>query len=177
MDIINAVIIPFGIGVISGLVVSFVYLYGYFIRLTPKLVIAEKISKQWEQEGELLKYEIKIINKNRIRSAINVQAQWLLVTLRGVPGPEGGTQQGIILDSERLELKRDVTFQLNKFAPRDDPAQDRAEYAFRFVHYVKKDQPTLESRWTDDESMYLLFRVLATDPLSQGVCPSAKACS
>ncbi len=159
MNFLFSTILAIGLGVLSSLIAALLYFYLFFLRLKPKLSISKEICKREGEDG-LMEYEIKVVNNNRRRSAVNVRAELLLVTRRSAPG-------GMIIHTDPISLKRSEIFEITRFDPKDNPSEDEAQYAFRFltVQPTKKD-PTLESRWEDDTNTYLLFRMFATDPLS-----------
>lgn len=159
MDFLFSTILAIILGVLSSFIAALLYFYLFFLRLKPNLSISKEICKREGEDG-LMEYEIKVVNNNRRRSTVNVRAELLLVTRRNAPG-------GMILHTDPLPLKRSDIFEITRFDPKDNPSEDEARYAFRFLTVQPGEKgPTLENLWEDDTNTYLLFRMFATDPLS-----------
>ncbi len=135
------------VGVLASLLASLIFLY-FLIRLKPNIEISPSISKGISKNGDT-SYRIKIINKSS-RPAINLRAELLIRTKRNVPN-------GVIVNNHSLKLKTDQMFEISKFNLSDNTAG----YAKRFVC-----TENIEEIWNDDNSSYLLFRLIATDPVS-----------
>jgi hypothetical protein len=147
-------IIPLVTGVLSGFIASLIFII-FFSRIRPNIKISDKICYSFgpilfpdELEGKPI-YEIKAINRSR-RAAINLRAELQIVAQRFTKG-------GPVQYWKDIALVRPNPMHIEKYNKKDTEGL----YAFRFRTFEN-----LDPLWSDDDTAFLRFRLVATDSLS-----------
>ena len=141
MEIVFSYLAPIAIGVSSSLVSSYIFLR-YRLALKPSIRISDDIS--YYSRNDRVRFEIKAINTTKA-PIINVNAELSLVSSYGIKG-------GKMYEHEKIQLKTEHKFQIDKFNKKDE----KALFAWRFVCYEN-----LHERWSKDDQ-YLNFKIIAT---------------
>lgn len=135
------------IGVLSSLAASALFLVVLF-RLRPEIEISPYIAVGLSKTGKKT-YRFKFVNRAK-RNAINVRARVIYTTPKNVP-------DGTVLNNRNIGLTRDLIFELPKF----DTGDKEANYAYRLM--TSED---LEDIWSNEDSAYVRFQLIATDALT-----------